>query len=370
MKMHKILSLVLVLCLMLSCLAVASAEEEDELMAKWNSETQYILDNYSAFFEEDGLGDVMQPYEETVTLSLAKFYTAADETRVATFNERYGETFESNRWTYITENALNITFDYEWWALNGDDYNQKLRLEMAAGNLPDVFTATQSDVLQLAEAGLIIDVSDLIEQYASTDLKEILSSDGGMGYDMVSYDGGVYGIPKRASDTDAYSYLFIRKDWMEALNLEWPSTIDDLENIMKAFSEADFDGNGEDDTVGMAVNKSLWYLVRGLCSAYGAYPEYWVEDEEGNVVFGATQPEMKDALSTLRHFFEEGYIDPEFATQTETVALEAVLNGKCGVVYGGHWLGHTFGDLHELDPDSEWVCMTLPPATARRSALR
>lgn len=357
--MKKIISLILAAMMLYSGIA-AVAEPADDYMAKWNSETQYVLDNYLADFEAEGLGEAMKPYEETVTLSIGKAYSAAEETRMAKFNERYGETFEENRWTYIYENALNVKFDFEWWAISGDDYDQKLRLEMAAGKVPDVFKASQSDVLALAEAGMIIDVSELIEKYMSENHKAILNSDGGMAYDMVTYEGGVYGIPVRSSDTDHFSYLFLRKDWMEALNLEWPKTIDELEGVIQAFMAADFDGNGEDDTIGMIVDKDLWYSVRGLFNAYGAYPEYWVEKEDGTLAYGATLPEMKEALATLQHFNEAGYLDPEWATKNNATALESVLSGYCGVVYGGHWLGHTFGDLHELDPDSEWLCLTLP----------
>lgn len=364
--MKRTLSLLMAVCILLCC--GAACAETNEYKDKWNSEVQYILDHYLAYFDDEGLGEFVQPYDETVTLSIAQSYSAAQETRMAKFNERYGETFEENRWTYLYDKGLNIQFDYQWWAISGDDYNQKLRLEMAASNLPDVFAASQSDVLALAEAGMIMDVSELIENYMSESQKAILESDNGMGYDMVSYEGGVYGIPMRSSDTDNFSYLFLRKDWMEKLNLEWPETIDELETIIQAFMAADFDGNGKDDTVGMVLDKNVWYFTRGMFNAYGAYPEVWVETEDGTLAYGATLPEMKDTLTTLQNFYKSGYFDPEFATKDEASALESITSGHCGVVYGGHWLGYTFGDLHELDPESEWLCLTLP--TGNGEAVR
>lgn len=368
--MKKMIALVLVVSMLFG--VAAAMAEADENMQKWNEETQYILDTFPAYYQAQGEGFMVAPFDEPITITIAKDYRTEDETRMAAFSERYGESFEENRWTYIYSKGLNLNFDFTWWALRGDDYNQKLRLEMAANKLPDVFLVyQQSDVLQLAEAGVIQEVRGLIDEYATKRLKDILESDGGMGYDMVTYEDGVYGVPKRASDTDAFSYLWVRKDWMKKLNLEWPQTIEELEAIMKAFTAADFDGNGQADTLGMVVDKDIWYTTRGLFGAYNAYPEYWVETEAGELAYGATQPQVKQALTTLQHFYREGYIDREFATKSNGVAIEAVLNGKCGVVYGGHWLGHTFGDLHELDPESDWECLALPSATGEpvRAAL-
>jgi putative aldouronate transport system substrate-binding protein len=359
--MKRLLSCVLVLCFSLAG-AIGAMAEDFDYMEKWDFETNYVVEHFYEYFDSIGEGDKVTPYDPPITVTTVRSYSAADEERVAKFNERYGETFDENRYSYINENALGINVNTKWWA-QSTEYMQKLRLDMTAGDLPDIFTITnQADVIQLAEAGMILELTDLLDEYAIDGHMETMLSDGGMGFDMVTTNGGIYGIPLRASDTDPYSYLWLRKDWMQALELEDPKTIDDLVDIMSAFMAADFDGNGEDDTVGMIINKDIWYSTRGLFGAYNAYPEYWVK-EDGQLVFGATQDQTREGLAMLNRLYEEGFLDPEFITKNEATAFESILAGKCGVVYAGHWLGHTLGTLHKSDPDSDWYCVTLPTAT-------
>src|SRR5699024_5454331 len=115
-----------------------------------------------------------------------------------------------------------------------------------------------------------------------------------------------------------------RQDWLDNLGLEPPQTIEDFKEIAKAFVEEDPDGNGEDDTIGLAgpdTSNKLYanflestnnlYGFDGVFSALHAYPGYWLEDDDGQPVYGSTLPETKEALSVLRDMYSEGSIDPE-----------------------------------------------------------
>ena len=54
-----------------------------------------------------------------------------------------------------------------------------------------------------------------------------------------------------------------------------------MRNIAEAFTTQDPDGNGVDDTYGLAVyERSLWQRLcgfDGLFNAYNAYPGIWVD---------------------------------------------------------------------------------------------
>lgn len=45
---------------------------------------------------------------------------------------------------------------------------------------------------------------------------------------------------------------------------------------------------------------------------------------------------MKEALGSLAALFQEGLIDPEFYVNDNDKAKEALVNGKCGAMYGYH----------------------------------
>ena len=133
-------------------------------------------------------------------------------------------------------------------------------------------------------------------------------------------DDAVYGLPIVQASTDEFSYLWLRKDWMDALGLANPTTFDDLVTIMDAFMAADFDGNGVDDTIGIGIDKDLWYSTRGLFSAFQAYPQYWIE-KDGALEWGGISEENKAALQFLADLYAKGYIDPEFVTEDNTCLL-------------------------------------------------
>ena len=70
--------------------------------------------------------------------------------------------------------------------------------------------------------------------------------------------------------------------------------------------------------------------------AFSKYPTYWIEDKDGSLVYGSTTPEMKQALTTLSELYADGLIDNEFYVNDNQKAAEALVNGKCGAMYGFH----------------------------------
>lgn len=361
--MKKLWSVLLLVCLLLACCAPAYAIDQHP-PEYYEQQIQLLVDNLEKWYEDEyGEGALVAPFEQTQKLTVVGYYDSTLEANMATWNEWWGETLENNRYTEAIRRALNIDIEYKWLVNSANNgYATKLRLEMAAGELPDMFLVTdQTDLMQLAEAGLIMPVDEVVEQYATTIDKDIQNSDGGMLYEMATAGGKVYGIPCNISDTDTFSYIWLRKDWMDALGLTAPKTMEELKALMQAFMKADFDGNGADDTFGMLVDSSLYYPTRGLFAGFNAYPEFWVKDGD-SVVWGGTQGTVKDALRFLNELYNEGFLDPEFITQSNNDAIANVLSGHCGVLYAGHWVPHSLQNLWLEDPQSEWICVELPSA--------
>ena len=360
--MKRILTLALALCLSLILVTALAVDQHDKDF--FDTQVQLLADNLQKFYEENyGEGELVAPYDEPVEVTIVNYYNTNLETNMATWTDWWGETLENNRYVAAAEKALNIKIKYLWLKNDADKgYEKQLRLAITAGEIPDMFIVTnQNDLVQLAESGLIMPVDDVVEKYFTTWDKQIQSSDGGKLYEMAMYDGQCYGIPCNISDTDTFSYIWLRKDWMDRLNLEAPKTMDDLRNIMLAFKEAKL--GGSENTYGMVIDKDLYYSTRGLFAGYGAYPEFWVEDESGNLVWGGTQENVKKALTFLNGLYNDGLLDKEFITQSNTDAKALMFNSQAGILYAGHWLAHDLQKLHDNDPESEWICVALPSET-------
>ena len=73
---------------------------------------------------------------------------------------------------------------------------------------------------ELSNAGLIEDLTDVYEQYASTLTKRVLSEEGDGPFEPATIDGKLMGIPQTSSSIEDADLLWIRTDWLHRLGLK------------------------------------------------------------------------------------------------------------------------------------------------------
>ena len=213
-----------------------------------------------------------------------------------------GDTLEDNIWTRLYEEELGVKLNYIWMS-PVSQYDQKLNISITSGDLPDVFQVNATQLKQLVDDGQLMDLTDIYEQTASDYTKDVMGQDGGNALLSATFDEKLMAIPKMSSGIGNANVLWLRSDWLEALGLEEPKTMEDVLAIARAFTNEDPDGNGQDDTFGLALNKDLWGMfasLEGFFNGYGAYPNAWIEGDGGKLENGNVQPEMKEALQALQ----------------------------------------------------------------------
>ena len=173
--MKKLVSLILTVVMVLSASSVLAIDQHEPEF--YEQQVQLLVDTLQSYYEENyGEGALVAPYEEPVEVTIVNYYSSTLETNMATWNEWWGETLENNRYVDAIERALNIKIKFAWLKNNADNgYVTQLRLAIASGEIPDMFLVTnQNDLIQLAESGLIMPVSDVIESSFVTKDKEIM----------------------------------------------------------------------------------------------------------------------------------------------------------------------------------------------------
>jgi len=283
--------------------------------------------------------DPFGKYDPAITVH---FVRDTDDTLDANYFSQFPDkTMTDNLWTDLYRDELGIIVEYDWIVKGGDEYDQKLNIALATGEIPEFVSLEKPlQVKQLAEAGLIMPLDDVYEQYASELTKSVLMETGTAPFDAATIDGKLYALPEVDSTLMLADVIWIRTDWLEQLGLAEPKTMDELVAVMEAFCAADFDGNGVNDTIGMGIAKDLWaglFGLRGFFNAYESYPTIWVEDENGQLVYGSTLPSTKDALAKLNEMHQKGLLDPEFGVKDGGKVAEATTAGKCGILYGAQW---------------------------------
>lgn len=193
------------------------------------------------------------------------------------------------------------------------EFEQKLQLMFASGDLPDLIETkgiNSSSISAAVDAGVIIPLNDLINQYAPN-MKKALSEQEWK-YGTISKDGVIYGIPTLESAPHGVN-AFIRKDWLDKLGLEVPSTLDEYVEVFKAFRDQDPNGNGKKDEIPFSGRENF-KSSDIFFGAYGVSPESWTYSD-GELVPNFILPNMKEALAFYKMLYDEKLFDNESFVQ-------------------------------------------------------
>lgn len=235
---------------------------------------------------------------------------------------------------YIRDN-FGINFIQSDINYYNNDFTQT-QIAAADGTLPEVFTADilyyTQEITQFIPEELVAEIpQELIEKYPLT--KARLENDA-VSQLVKNMYGGYYFLPKPDSaDPTIYiaerKGLFIRKDWLEKLNLEMPRTWEELYEVAHAFTYDDPDGNGVNDTFGL-TGDGLGTL-RYFFASTGVSNRYWNKDAEGNWFFGALDDRNIVPLQWLRKMYEDGSLDPDFAATSWKEGLQKFSSNAFGI---------------------------------------
>ncbi|MFK7696023.1 extracellular solute-binding protein [Paenibacillus sp. HJGM_3] len=205
------------------------------------------------------------------------------------------------------------------------DYNEKLNVIMASGDMPDVVAIKDMDsnYFKWAKQGAFLPLDDYLNQYESFKLvpKAI--------YDQFRVNGKIYSIPMYAP-----TYTFsgtIRQDWLDKLGLKMPTNYKELLEVAIAFTKNDPDGNGKNDTYGFTLGENI-----SPSHNMGAWwsTNWYHKDSAGNYIPGLIGPGRKEVIETLANAYKEGAVTKDFAVLNWAQTNKEFYSGKSGIFIG------------------------------------
>lgn len=231
-----------------------------------------------------------------------------------------------------------IGVELQWITKNGADFENTLALLIASGDIPDIIGGIRDRIAyyQYVEDGLFHpDFEQLLRQHGPNLLAA--RTDDQIERNRWS-DGNIYVIADNV--TGNWSGQIMHLHWLRALGLDVPTTIDELTNVVRAFTLDDPDGNGKNDTYGfgglMGGNYIRTFGLNMIYPAFGCDTFAWSVQGNGQLEHGTVQTECLEALRYMRMLYEEGYLDPEFATINDWGKwTEISANQRWGTYYGG-----------------------------------
>lgn len=242
----------------------------------------------------------------------------------------------------MLEEEMNI--DLDMMIPQAGQATTKLNTLIAGGDIPDlIFLKSRSDLAQYYDQGVLADLTPYLDQFP-----ELQKRFGNDSWEAMSYQGKTIGVPGYDNVNGISRSFFIRNDWLKKLNMEVPTTPDELFEVMKAFTEKDPDGNGKNDTYGFigGMNKEgnlQTYGFDSLMWMFGVNPPSAVEIKDNEPVFLFIDPKMKEALAYINKMMAAKVVDPDWVTMNSPDLLDQkMFKGKVGFM---------IRDARRLEPD-------------------
>ena len=335
---RKALSVLLALCL-LSAIVAGCSDSGD----KTNTTNTGGADNDSQGSPDNSAAQTTGEKDPYADLPLEVSITILDRGEVAAEEGSY----EDNRWTrWIDENS---GVDVKWVPIPRTQSTQKINALIATGEAPDIMWEFGTGFMRnLKDQGVLQPIDEYVEKY-STIYKAYLAQHPEL-LPYITADGKMYGATsKRGIDVIANHAMWIRQDWLDHLNLKTPATIEELLDVARAFKSDDPDGNGKDDTYGIAFNYNWGGIIAALFYCSGIYVE------DGKIENSEIGDRYIDIMNFKKTLFQEGLIDQEYITDTNYQRERQIwVTGKAGI-YLGSYGPPEFRDFRTNNPDAKIV---------------
>lgn len=225
--------------------------------------------------------------------------------------------------TKYMEEELGVKLEWEFATGGFDQQSQAYSLLLAEGTegLPDiVISQTRNDAVTGIENGYYIGLDEYME-YAPA-FSSYLAANPDVEKASKLDDGTVFYFPFVRGDDRlcVYQGPGVRKDWLDELGLSVPETVEEYDAVARAFYEK------KGATVGVVEGQANMLMA----SAFDAKRDYYQTD---NVVkYGPIEDGYREFLTFMNKWYEDGILDPDFATLDGATLKTKALNDQSGLV--------------------------------------
>ncbi|MDF2803548.1 MAG: ABC-type sugar transport system, periplasmic component [Anaerocolumna sp.] len=255
---------------------------------------------------------------------------------------------------------------------------QKIALMIAEQNYPDlIFTKDQASYL--IDAGALIDLTDLINEYGPN-IKKLYGSE----FEKLKYskeDPSIYMLSAYAVGGTVYSTggtAQLQWDVLKANNYIIPKSLIEYENMIKEYLYAHPMTEDGLETIGLTLSTTDWHWMITLGNPAGTIASgtlnngQWLIDDNYNAIYRFRTDKEKEYFRWLNRMYNEGILDPEFATQTHEDYISKITSGRVLSLLDADWdyaeaekvlkaagkLGKTYSGL-PVTMDESVKCVTL-----------
>ena len=232
---------------------------------------------------------------------------------------------DPNKFPMIMKYTEDTGINFEWILVSQDGLAERKSLMWASTEYPDILgpsVVAESDFETYAPQGLILPLNELFDKYIPNLVKICGAEDAAKYLSALTYsDGNIYTFPTIIP----YFYCDpsvpdINVVWLEKLSLEVPTTVEEFENVLRAFKNDDPNGNGKKDEIPLTT-QTWGGAIKNLFAFAGwtgvLTGNLYVENDE--VKWPLIDDECKTGVQWMAKLWDEGLIDIEVFTQGDDV---------------------------------------------------
>lgn len=259
--------------------------------------------------------------------------SATSESESVSSEENDDYTIATVRWSdwgddflkgFVEQTEEDAGVDITWDVYVDSEWGDKKAVLMAGGDLPDAFLGSNalndSEIAQFSD--MFIPLEGLIEENMPN-LMAAMDEDPELRAIVTSPDGHIYSLPKKLPLRPlAGNQMFINQQWLDNLELDMPETMEDFENVLRAFKEEDANGNGDpSDEIpygGGYVDTVMSYLLpfgTTLSPKTG-----FMALKDGEAVYLPIEDSYREGIKWMHESYAQGLIDEEIFTQDGSMA--------------------------------------------------
>ncbi|WP_022761648.1 extracellular solute-binding protein [Butyrivibrio sp. AD3002] len=346
----KILAIIMTATMVMSCVAGCGKSEADAQ----NGDQAAKTESTASTGEELPLKELTLPLcEEKQELTVWLCYSG---TVMKDLNEIEG--------VKKMEELTNVHIN--WIPINQDDAVQKFGVLISSGDLPDIIypVSYPGGEESGVEEGIIYpDMDTLIENYMPN-YKALLATSDEARREATADSGKrivcrtIVGQDKTAESEGTYQGLAYRADLLEDLGLDVPTTIDEWHDALVKAKEAGIatpfvlDNDG-----GSALALSWGVGTQNL--------KEFLQLEGDKIVCGPAKDSWKGYLDTMKQWYSEGLINPNFTTFHYYLDTPASVQNNDTLLYSmvlSAFTGNSYSNYHMVDNDKEFLQPIVAPA--------
>ncbi len=207
------------------------------------------------------------------------------------------------------------------------DASKTLNNELMDKRHYNIMKLTKEQFADLVKDDMLLDITEALNVFGS----ELLSNISDESWDVVRWNGKIYGIPERASSDNIENPIIFNQDLLFECNLNIPTTLEEFENVLKVLTQK----------IGKPAFTFDKYtpLIYSISSAFGIYSEWheYTINGKTEALYYMNAPRYKEYVNYMHSLYEKGYIDVTVATNTSSDALNKFTSGNAAAVACSIW---------------------------------